>query len=54
MERDLTPAQVRDRLVLAARRIRADHAPVGGRCPVCRVADCEAAEVAATYLRGRS
>lgn len=47
----LTPAQVRNRLIIAARHIVADHWPrPGGRCPVCRVADCDALRTALTYL----
>lgn len=51
LERELSPAQIRNRLILAARRIVADHAPDdGGRCPVCRVANCAAALMAVAYL----
>jgi hypothetical protein len=50
MERDLTPTQVRLRLVLAARRIVADHVPVDGRCRLCRIEHCSAARMAAAFL----
>ncbi|GLY21838.1 hypothetical protein [Micromonospora sp. NBRC 101691] len=44
-------AQIRNRLVLAARWILRDHRPTSdGRCPVCRVPDCEAVAAARDYL----
>ncbi|WP_148086327.1 hypothetical protein [Micromonospora sp. HM5-17] len=51
MEPLLSPAQVRNRLILVARRIVADHAPDReGICPVCGVLHCEARAVAQGYL----
>ncbi|SCL23639.1 hypothetical protein GA0074692_1618 [Micromonospora pallida] len=47
----LSPAQIRNRLTLAARWILRDHRPdPDGRCPVCRVPDCPAATAARDYL----
>ncbi|MGI5212763.1 hypothetical protein [Plantactinospora sp. CA-290183] len=49
----LSPVQVRNRLILAARRIVADHTPDReGVCPVCGVLHCEALAVALGYLAG--
>ncbi|WDZ83247.1 hypothetical protein [Micromonospora cathayae] len=50
----LSPAQLRNRLTLAARRVLRTHrtAP-DGRCRVCRVPDCPAA-VAARDRLGRA
>ena len=50
VERELTPTQIRNRLILAVRAIAGDHAPVDGHCPVCRVTGCSAALVAVAYL----
>jgi len=45
-------AQIRARLILSARRIVLDHAPVtDGRCRVCRVAYCWPRAAARRYLR---
>jgi hypothetical protein len=47
----LSPAQIRNRLTLAARWILRDHRPdPDGRCPVCRIPDCPAATAARDYL----
>jgi len=51
VERELTPNQIRNRLILAAWTIARDHAPVDGRCPVCRLNGCNAALVAVAYLK---
>jgi hypothetical protein len=51
MELRLSPVQVRNRLILAARRIVADHSPdPEGICPSCGVLHCEALAVALGYL----
>lgn len=51
MEPLLSPVQVRNRLILVARRIVADHTPDReGICPVCGVLYCEARAVAQGYL----
>jgi hypothetical protein len=51
MDLRLSPVQVRNRLILAARRIVADHTPdAEGICPVCGVLHCEALAVAFGYL----
>ncbi|MDG4768583.1 hypothetical protein O7632_31495 [Solwaraspora sp. WMMD406] len=48
---DLSPAQVRNRLILSARWILRDHQPDDdGRCPVCRVPDCRPAATARDFL----
>lgn len=47
----LSPVQVRNRLILAARRIVADHGPdAEGICRSCGVLHCEALAVALGYL----
>jgi len=47
----LSPVQVRNRLILAARRIVADHGPdPEGLCRNCGVLHCEALAVALGYL----
>ncbi|SCL26632.1 hypothetical protein [Micromonospora inyonensis] len=47
----LSPAQLRNRLVLTARRILRDHRPgPDGRCPVCRIPDCPPATAARDHL----
>lgn len=51
MDLRLSPVQVRNRLILAARRIVTDHTPdAEGICPVCGVLHCEALAVAFGYL----
>lgn len=51
MELRLTPIQVRNRLILVARRIAADHSPdAEGICPTCGVLYCEALAAALGYL----
>ncbi|MFY1674508.1 hypothetical protein ACN27G_31955 [Plantactinospora sp. WMMB334] len=51
MEPRLTPVQVRNRLILVARRIVADHGPdVEGVCRACGVLHCEALSAALGYL----
>lgn len=51
MDPNLSPAQVRNRLILAARRIVAEHWPrQDDRCPVCRIPNCRALTVATDYL----
>ncbi|MEQ4300386.1 hypothetical protein ABNF97_03150 [Plantactinospora sp. B6F1] len=51
MELRLTPVQVRNRLILVARRIVADHAPdAEGICRTCGVLHCEALAAARGYL----
>ncbi|MDG4828330.1 hypothetical protein O7627_03300 [Solwaraspora sp. WMMD1047] len=46
-----SPTQVRNRLILAARYIVAEHRPtVDGSCPVCRFAGCQALLTAQAYL----
>jgi hypothetical protein len=49
---ELSSAQIRNRLILSARRIVFDHWPDGsGRCPVCRTrGGCEALTHALRYL----
>ncbi|MEE6258625.1 hypothetical protein [Plantactinospora sonchi] len=47
----LSPVQVRNRLILVARRIVAEHTPDHeGICPLCGVLHCEALAVALGYL----
>lgn len=47
----LSAAQLRNRMILAARWIVAEHWPAAdGRCPVCRVPDCPAIATACSYL----
>ncbi|MEH1016162.1 hypothetical protein V6U90_24005 [Micromonospora sp. CPCC 206060] len=47
----LSAAQLRSRMVLAARWIVTEHWPADdGRCPVCRVPDCLAIASAHAYL----
>lgn len=47
----LSPIQVRNRLILTARRIVADHGPdAEGICRSCGVLHCEALAVALGYL----
>ncbi|WP_422772356.1 hypothetical protein ACN28C_04725 [Plantactinospora sp. WMMC1484] len=51
MELRLTPVQVRNRLILVARRIVADHrTDVEGICRTCGVLHCEALAAALGYL----
>jgi hypothetical protein len=46
-----SPSQVHAELVVAAKRIIADHWPKPDRtCPVCKVPDCEAIAAAIRYL----
>ncbi|WP_343450600.1 hypothetical protein [Micromonospora oryzae] len=48
----LSLAQIRNRLILTARRVLRDHQPaLDGRCPTCRTADCPAATAARDVLR---
>lgn len=47
----LSAAQLRNRLILTARWIVADHWPRSDdRCPICRVPNCEVITVARDYL----
>ncbi|MER6591255.1 hypothetical protein ABT214_05260 [Micromonospora purpureochromogenes] len=46
----LSPAQVRNRLVLAARIIITDHWARAGRCPICRMPLCQAILTEYEYL----
>ncbi|WP_428962377.1 hypothetical protein [Micromonospora fluostatini] len=51
----LSPAQVRNRLILSARWILRDHRPgADGRCPICRVPDCHAATTARSVIHSHS
>ncbi|GIG89255.1 hypothetical protein [Plantactinospora endophytica] len=51
MELRLTPVQVRNRLILVARRIVADHRlDAEGICRTCGVLHCEALAAARGYL----
>jgi hypothetical protein len=48
---DPATAQVRARLLLAARWIVVEHRPAAnGLCPVCRFAGCQALRTAQAYL----
>ncbi|KXK63405.1 hypothetical protein AWW66_03570 [Micromonospora rosaria] len=48
----LSPAQIRNRLILTARWVLRDHHPgTDGRCPACRTADCPVATAARDMLR---
>lgn len=47
----LSPTQIRNRMILSARMIAREHTPgPNGRCPVCRVAGCQARVDALAYL----
>jgi hypothetical protein len=50
VERELTPNQIRNRLILVARTIVREHASIDGSCAVCRVAGCLAVQAAVAYL----
>jgi hypothetical protein len=51
MNPNLSAAQVRNRLILTARCIVAEHWPgADGLCPICRTPDCLALATACAYL----
>ncbi|GLY22805.1 hypothetical protein Misp04_25370 [Micromonospora sp. NBRC 101691] len=48
----LSLAQIRNRLILAARAVLRDHRPgPDGRCPICQIADCPVSAAARNVLR---